>query len=198
MSAMMADLFRGELVRLSIVAPEVRAGQWLQWERDTAFQRYLDDTPPILYSLKKFQEWWEKDGEEEAAKETLFDIIALSDDRVIGLSDERVIGFVGLYLDHPRHVEAWVGIGIGRREDWSKGYGTDAMRLALRYAFTELNLHRVSLGVFAYNPRAMRSYEKAGFRYEGRERGVLCRDGERADIVYMGILQAEWLAQHAG
>jgi len=189
MAIMTDDLFRGELVRLSIVAPDVRARCSLQWERHTAFLRYLDSAPAILYSSKKFQEWYEKDDDEKTAKETSFDILALSDD--------RVLGFVGLFVEHPSHAEAWVGIGIGQRDDWSKGYGTDAMRLALRYAFTEMNLHRVSLGAFAYNPRAIRSYEKAGFCYEGRERDVLNRDGERADIVYMGILRSEWMAQYA-
>ena len=67
--------------------------------------------------------------------------------------------------------------------------------LILRYAFLELNLQRVSLDVFDYNQRAIRSYEKAGFTLEGRQRGVLLREGKRWDLVYMGILREEWLAQ---
>jgi RimJ/RimL family protein N-acetyltransferase len=67
------------------------------------------------------------------------------------------------------------------------------MRLMLHYAFTELNLQRITLAVFDYNRRAVRSYEKAGFTYEGRERGFLYRDGERADTLFMGILRDEWL-----
>ncbi|MGQ0601025.1 MAG: GNAT family N-acetyltransferase, partial [Anaerolineales bacterium] len=60
------------------------------------------------------------------------------------------------------------------------------------YGFTELNLHRVSLGVFSYNGRAVRSYEKAGFRIEGRSRQAVSRDGQRFDDVWMGILREEW------
>jgi len=56
----------------------------------------------------------------------------------------------------------------------------------------ELNLHRVSLDVFEYNPRAIRSYEKVGFKHEGRVRQALNRDGRRWDILYMGILREEW------
>jgi RimJ/RimL family protein N-acetyltransferase len=66
------------------------------------------------------------------------------------------------------------------------------MRIILRYAFTELNLHRVSLDTFEYNPRAIRSYEKAGFKIEGRVRQLLNREGRRWDVIYMGILREEW------
>jgi RimJ/RimL family protein N-acetyltransferase len=65
-------------------------------------------------------------------------------------------------------------------------------QIILRFAFTELNLRRVTLTVFEYNPRAIRSYEKAGFHHEGRLRGVLLRDGKRWDMLYMGILAEDW------
>jgi RimJ/RimL family protein N-acetyltransferase len=55
-----------------------------------------------------------------------------------------------------------------------------------------LNLYRVSLDVFAYNLRAIRCYEKAGFVVEGRARQFLNRDGRRWDLIYMGILGEEW------
>jgi len=66
------------------------------------------------------------------------------------------------------------------------------MRILLRYAFEELNLHRLSLSVFEYNSRAIRSYEKAGFVIEGRARQFLNRDGLRYDMIFMGILRDEW------
>lgn len=88
--------------------------------------------------------------------------------------------------------DAYVGIGLGEQDCWGKGYGTDAMRLILKYAFTELNLFRVSLNVFEYNPRAIRSYEKAGFKHEGRIREFLHKDGKYYDLIYMGILRSEW------
>ena len=63
-------------------------------------------------------------------------------------------------------------------------------------AFTELNMYRVSLGLHAYNPRALRSYEKAGFRHEGRVRKLLNKEGKRWDMLEMGILREEWMEQH--
>jgi RimJ/RimL family protein N-acetyltransferase len=76
--------------------------------------------------------------------------------------------------------------------DWNKGFGTEAMKLILRYAFDLLNLNRISLTVFEYNARAILSYEKAGFRVEGQHRKWVNRDGKRWDLISMGILQSEW------
>jgi RimJ/RimL family protein N-acetyltransferase len=64
----------------------------------------------------------------------------------------------------------------------------------LRYAFCELNLHRVSLTVFEYNPRGIHSYEKCGFKHEGCIRELILRDGKRWDVLHMGILRQEWQA----
>ena len=68
------------------------------------------------------------------------------------------------------------------------------MRLIVQYAFLELNLRRVSLGLHAYNERALKSYEKVGFKLEGRMRGEGLRDGVRFDSLWMGILREEWFA----
>ena len=76
------------------------------------------------------------------------------------LADQQLIGEIDLDGVLWTHGECFVGIGLGDREFWGKGYGTDAMRVILKYAFFELNLNRVSLTVFEYNPRARRSYEK--------------------------------------
>jgi RimJ/RimL family protein N-acetyltransferase len=67
------------------------------------------------------------------------------------------------------------------------------MRVILRYAFTEMNLQRITLGVFEYNPRAIRSYEKAGFKVEGILRQYLHREGRYWDEIMMGILREEWM-----
>ena len=64
----------------------------------------------------------------------------------------------------------------------------------VRYAFVELNVRRISLGLHAYNERALKSYQKVGFQLEGRMRGEGLRDGVRFDSLWMGILREEWLA----
>jgi len=178
----MKDLFRGKLVRLTAEDPETMAVLFSRWSGDSEFMRLEDWDPARRVSVKAAREWIEKHWEKELA-------YAFAIRR---LEDERVIGEIGLDGIRWEHGDAWLGIGLGEREYWGKGYGTDAIRVMLRYAFTELNLHRLTLNVFEYNPRAIRSYEKAGFVLEGRERVVLYRDGRRWDVLYMGILREEW------
>jgi len=180
----MRNLFRGELVRLTSEEPDAFAKVEVRWQRDTEFHRLADSDPAEMSSEKKIKERFEKRNEEVKPERYPFFIRTLDAD--------KLIGFLGLWMDLI-HAEVWVGIGIGERDYWGKGYGTDAMKLCIQFAFTELNAHRVSLGVHEYNPRAMRSYEKAGFRLEGRTRGDVMREGKRTDSFWMGILREEWI-----
>ena len=84
------------------------------------------------------------------------------------------------------------GIFIGDDDCRGKGIGTAAAKLALAYAFEELGLNRVYLRVFADNLGAIKSYEKAGFRYEGTFRQDVMIDGVGEDIVFMAILREDW------
>ncbi|WP_367129695.1 MULTISPECIES: GNAT family N-acetyltransferase [Streptomyces] len=78
-----------------------------------------------------------------------------------------------------------------------RGLGTEATRLIVGYGFETLGLHRISLEVYAFNPRARRVYENAGFVPEGVLRGALLWEGERVDAVVMSILAPEWF-RHRG
>ena len=178
------NIFRGKLTRLTAEDPGTLAQAFAKLDRDAGFKRLLDDAPPMLWSVDKVKEWIEKELENDESRSLFFGVRTLEGD--------QLIGFVDLWVNW-MHGDAWVGIGLGERKYWGNGYGTEAMQLALRYAFTELNLHRVTLGVFDYNQRAQRSYAKAGFKLEGRLRGELHRQGQRWDVLIMGILRKEWL-----
>jgi len=91
-----------------------------------------------------------------------------------------------------------MSIGLGDSANWGKGYGDEATRLALGFAFNELNLHRVQLTVFAYKPRAIHLYEKLGFQKGGIYREFLQRDGRRFDMYLYGLLRHEWEARERG
>jgi len=175
-------LFRGELVRLSAPDPEADAEAFARWSNDSEYMRLLDSLPARPESARQFTQnltkWL-------ASHDCLFAVRALADDRLLGFVELDGLRWV--------HGDAWVGIGLGEREYWGKGYGTDAMRVILRYAFTELNLYRVSLDVFEYNTRAIRAYEKAGFTVEGRMREALHRNGRLWDLIYMGVLRDGWV-----
>lgn len=87
------------------------------------------------------------------------------------------------------------GIMIGDKAFWNKGYGTEAVTLLLRHGFETLNLNRVALRVYADNPRARRSYEKAGFVLEGTMRQAMYRRGHFGDVHMMSVLRSEWDAR---
>jgi RimJ/RimL family protein N-acetyltransferase len=185
----MKELFHGDLVRLTAEEPEMIARAEARWVRDSEYVR-LADSQMEIGSERMIKEWVEKQIEKGPQPERY-------PFRIRTLADDRLIGFLGMGVDLI-HSEAMVGISIGERDAWNKGYGTDAMKICLRYAFMELGLQRVTLGVFAYNPRAQRSYEKVGFQLEGRTRQDILREGKRGDTLWMGILREEWFALQNG
>ncbi|HLA06683.1 MAG TPA: GNAT family protein [Anaerolineales bacterium] len=184
----MKDIYTGDLVRLAAVEPEEFGKVFTRWNQDSEFMRLLNGEAIRLNSVVANKKWIEKELEEQSPGLYPFSIRTLVTDQLIG----------DLILDVSswNHREAFVGISISERENWGRGYGTDAMKMLLRYAFTEVNLRRVALAVFEYNPRAIRSYEKAGFRHEGRLRKFLNREGRRWDMLFMSVLREEWMEQN--
>jgi len=173
-------IFTGKLVRLTTVDFEEDFKLFDQWDSDSEYQRLLSADAANRYGVRLSREYFEK----EIASMHFFIIRTLEDDQKIGsISLDGFDWQVG---------SAWVGIGIGPREYWGRGFGTDAMRIILRYGFTGLNLNRIQLDVFSFNARGIASYEKAGFKHEGRLHRNLLRAGVRHDEVFMSILRREW------
>jgi len=181
----MKDIYTGELVRLAAVDPDEFGKTFTRWSRDSEFMRLLNGDAIRLNSVAANKKWLEKDLEDSSPGLYFFSARAIADDRVIG----AILLDVASWKDR----NGFVAISIGEREDWGKGFGTDLMKLLLHFAFTEVNLRRMTLTVFEYNPRAIRSYEKAGFQHEGRFRKFLHREGRRWDMLFMGILREDWL-----
>ena len=88
-----------------------------------------------------------------------------------------------------------LGIMIGDKSEWNKGRGTETMSLLLRHGFETLNLNRIVLRVYADNPRAIRAYEKAGFKLEGTFREAVFKRGKFGDMHVMSVLRREWDAR---
>ena len=179
------SIFDGKKVRLTIVDPEKDTEYLAKWSLDSEYSRLLNDGAAYMWTPKQIKEWIEKE------KNIYFFIIRT-------MADDQPIGFLDLSGFNWSTRDAWVGIGLGEREFWGKGYGTEAMQIILRYAFQEMNLNRINLNVFEYNSRAQKSYLKCGFVEEGRSRQSMLRDGKRWDMVYMGLLRSEWEAKSTG
>ncbi len=177
---MNTEKYCGKLVRLAVIDIEKDTELMAHWNQNSEYQQLLDWGPSNLFSPKQIKEWMEKNY----SNLYYFSIRTLDEDQVVGMVDLSGINWTA--------GDVWLGIGIGESAYWGKGYGTEAARLVLRFAFEELNMQRVSLNVFEYNERAIRSYQKIGFKEEGRMRQVLNRFDRRWDMIYMGILRSEW------
>jgi diamine N-acetyltransferase len=105
------------------------------------------------------------------------------------------IGNVGLHQIELHHRRAEIGIVIGEKDHWGKGYGTEAMALMMRFAFHELGLHRIELEVFETNHRAIATYRALGFVEEGVRRESIYMQGRFMDAIRMGALRGEFDAR---
>jgi RimJ/RimL family protein N-acetyltransferase len=109
-------------------------------------------------------------------------------------TDELYLGELALTELDPVNETVGVRIALASTAIAGKGYGSDAMRAILAHAFDTVGIHRVHLDVYAFNTRAIRTYERLGFAHEGRLRQALLWDGERHDALSMSILRPEWEA----
>ena len=107
----------------------------------------------------------------------------------------KLVGSCGFHAIELQNRCGEVGIVIGDKAEWNKGYGAEVMTLLQRHGFETLNLNRVFLRVYADNVRAVRSYEKAGFVLEGRLREANYKHGKYEDVLLMGVLRSEWNAR---
>jgi RimJ/RimL family protein N-acetyltransferase len=105
---------------------------------------------------------------------------------------EAYIGQVDLFRINWKNRSTEMGIVIGNKHDFSKGYGSEAIRLLQQFVFTRLNLNRLQLEVYDYNERAYRCYVKCGFKEEGRLREAYYFKGRYADTIVMSILKSDY------
>jgi len=143
------------------------------------------DSLLMRYPVSRYQEekWIEKTLDGTNKRNKAF---------AIETKDGVYLGGIGLHQIDWENRNAEVGIVIGKKEYWNKGYGSDAMTTILDFAFNRMNLHRVYLRVFSFNERGIRSYEKCGFKKEGVLRDDLFAHGKYHDTIIMGILKHEF------
>jgi RimJ/RimL family protein N-acetyltransferase len=137
----------------------------------------------------------------QAQEERWFEAQLEDQDRhILGIEtlDGALIGNIGLENINWRDNKAELGIVIGEKEYWNNGYGSEAIIILLDFVFRQMNLRRVFLRVFEDNKRAMRCYEKCGFKVEGRLREAHFADGKYNDELVMGILRHEFLKARGG
>ncbi|MDI6917337.1 MAG: GNAT family protein [Thermoplasmatales archaeon] len=147
----------------------------LKWINDMDVVK-LAGPPRFPKSKAEEEKWFEK---------------TINDDknRVLAIdANGKHIGNVGLHNIDFRNRNAMLGIMIGEKKYWNKGYGSDAVKTLVSLAFNELNLHKIYLHVFPSNKRALKCYEKCGFKKEGVLREHVFKGGKYQDLTVMSII----------
>jgi RimJ/RimL family protein N-acetyltransferase len=177
-------LLEGHKVGLALMLKE-DVPTLARWNQDLEFTARMGG-PGEAHSLEMRQEFYDKNARMRA------DSVEFA---VLLLATGQLIGFGGLF-DISRAMTATLFVGIGEREHWGQGLGTEATRLICEYGFFFRSLHSVKVEVNGYNRRAIRVYERLGFKPVGRLRDVIVMNGNRYDQVIMDLLRHELTMEH--
>ena len=158
-------------------ADAASCAKWAEWMNEKAVADYYGGFNNVV-SLS-------------SAKKTLEELKGYRFDIVLNEGD-LLIGHVSLHDVNQLNRNAFIGIFVGGGEHRNRGYGAEAMRLALGFGFKTLNLNVIALSVFADNAAAIACYEKVGFRHAGRLREWVYKDGEYVDRIFMDMLSREF------
>lgn len=172
------EKIKGEKVFLSPIDIN-DADMYTEWVNDPQITRYLQMEHMII----------NREREQEILK------ILGSDDNhfaIISRSENKLIGNCGfLNVDHINH-RSEIGIFIGDKNYWNKGYGTEAVKLLLDFGFNVKNFNSIMLIVKEFNERAIKSYKKIGFKMIGKRREANIYGRDKYDDIYMDILASEF------
>ena len=183
---MSKPLFEAQNIHLSYIDHEKDAAIESLWTHDPGYARMLGPEiarPLSVFEIKQRYEKIEKDAEDD--RNLFYFTVRLR-------SDDRLVGMTCLHRIEWTCGSGFIKLGIGAAEDRRKGWGTEVLQLMLRYAFGELNLHRLSASVAEYNQPALNLFKQQGFKQEVLLRKALHRDGRSWDQVFFGLLQSEW------
>jgi len=170
-------MIRGERVVLRAIERE-DLPNYVEWLNAPDVLEYFGRYVPM--SLAAEEQWYEK---------------MLQDSSVCNFAIEfegQHVGGAGFSYIDERNSNAEVGLFIGIPALWDQGLGRDVLTTLVRFAFEQMNLHRVYLRVHAGNKRGIHLYEKIGFQHEGCWRHAEFRHGRYIDLLWMGILRDEW------
>jgi RimJ/RimL family protein N-acetyltransferase len=183
-------MIRGERVTLRGVRRE-DLPRLCEFNNDIEVEVAGGGDPPMPQSLERLQAEFDRRAGEGGRDGAWFAIEA----------DGKLIGQCILHsFDNNRGTSraCELGIAIGDKDYWGKGYGREAIGLLLDYGFRHWNVHRVWLTCHSGNERGLRCYRACGFVEEGRQREHVWSDGQYRDLVFMGILRREWEAMRRG
>lgn len=155
---------------------------------------------PNLKDQKQFEKW-DKDPEVSKYREIYRRNDKKPESINFGVYDSKsseLIGDIGISSIDLRNKHAEIGMAIGDKSYWGRGYGKDLVKTILRYCFIELDLNKVYLDVWEENERAIGCYLKCGFKKDGLFREHVFRGGKYHHKWLMSMLREEWKRQNQG
>ena len=155
-----------------------------RWMNDRDVMAWARFSPDHMTSLAALEKEYEKELTGESHERATYIVEEKASGKAIGWCTERTWD--------SKHVSTNVGIGLGEKDRWGKGYGTEAVNLLLEIVFDQQGWHRAELYTLVENERAIRSAEKCGFRRVGLARESAYYDGGYHDVLEMEQLKSEW------
>ena len=157
------------------------AEKWTEWDNDLEIAVPLGDEAYTPYTLEKMREILDDVSKQQSH---IFSIV--------NLETETAIGRCLLFNVDLVNRQATLGIVIGEKEYWGKGFGQDGTKLLLDYGFNLLNLNSITLGTFSFNVRAQACFRKVGFKEIGRRRQARIIGNKKFDLILMDMLAEEF------
>lgn len=174
-------MLQGKRVLLRGMTRDDLARQW-EFNNDLEVELAGGGDPPTPQSFERVLAEFDQEAAKGGRNGPAFAIEA----------DGKFIGQCALFNVNPVAQTCALGITIGDKAYWGRGYGRESVELLIDYGFRHRNYHKIWLEVHGNNERAQRAYAACGFREEGRLRQHVWSDGRYEDLVVMGILRAEW------
>ncbi len=174
-------MYEGTLVRLRAYKKE-DIDIVVKYINDEEVKKNTSPGIPYIYTREDEEKWYE-------ANTALSDTYSFA---IETLKDSVYLGGCGINEVDWKNSKVVIGIFIGNKEYWNKGYGTDTVRVLIKFIFEQMNINKIKLNVYSFNERAIKCYEKCGFKTEGVLREEIYRDGKYHDEIVMGLLKREY------
>ena len=176
-------MYRGKKVRLRAYCEEdIKIVQ--NFINDFEVKKLVDPNTPFPMTFWQEENWVKKDCN---LNDQTYDF-AIED-----LESGQIIGGCSINSTNIKNRNCTIGIMIGNKNYWGKGYGYDALSILIKFIFEECNMEKIKLSVFSLNPRALACYKKLGFKEEGRLKKEIFREGKYHDEILMALFKDDYL-----
>lgn len=171
-------MYEGKLVRLRAYTKE-DIPQALKYLNSYEVAKNLSPGIPYPFTLEDEEKWY-------ASNSALNDTYNFA---IETLEDNLYLGGCGINQVDFKNSHVMIGIFIGDPAYWGKGYGTEALKLLTKFVFEEMNIHKIKLGVYSFNERAIKCYKKVGFIEEGILKKEIFKEGKYYDEHLMALFR---------